>query len=195
MLKGRQQNYFNTTWSVSFFALVLWMFALIREGRHLLLFLSRSWLSFEDTGVHGLNILHHQTKELVAETKHQLMAEITEGIRKYAATISNNSVFLRMCCELWCFEAGEDKPAGWQRSPGCWTVGWTQQPSCQSHMERSPYSSSAGSQFRLSWHQCTAWSCQSCSWTLIEQKQLSIMSTYMQCFHSGHLLKCNFVET
>lgn len=37
-----------------------------------LLFLSRGWLSFEDAGIHRLNVLHHQAEELVAETKYEL---------------------------------------------------------------------------------------------------------------------------
>lgn len=40
-------------------------------ARYLLL-LSSGWFSFEDAGIHGLDILHHQPKKLVAETKHKL---------------------------------------------------------------------------------------------------------------------------
>lgn len=58
------------------------------------------------------------------------------------------------------------EPAGWRRRPGCWTAGWTRRPSCPSRRGTSRCSSSAGSRSRWSWHRCTAWTCQSCSWTL-----------------------------
>lgn len=37
-----------------------------------LLFLPRSWFSFEDASIHGLDILYHHAKHLVTEIKHQL---------------------------------------------------------------------------------------------------------------------------
>lgn len=37
-----------------------------------LLFLSGGWFSSEDARIHGLNVLDHHTKHLVAEIKHQL---------------------------------------------------------------------------------------------------------------------------
>lgn len=61
---------------------------------------------------------------------------------------------------------GNSEPAGWRRRPGCWTAGWTRRPSCPSRRERSRCSSFAGSRSRLSWRQCTAWTCRSCSWPL-----------------------------
>lgn len=45
------------------------------QPRHVvryLLFLSRGWLSFEDAGIHGLDVLNHQAKQLVTETEHEL---------------------------------------------------------------------------------------------------------------------------
>lgn len=35
-----------------------------------LLFLSSGWFSSEDAGIHGLDILYHQAKQLVAEAEH-----------------------------------------------------------------------------------------------------------------------------
>lgn len=37
-----------------------------------LLFLSGGWFSSEDARIHGLNVLYHHAKHLVAEIKHQL---------------------------------------------------------------------------------------------------------------------------
>lgn len=55
------------------------------------------------------------------------------------------------------------RPAGRQRRPGCWTAGWTRQPSCQNRRGMSRCSSSGGSRSQLSWRQCTVWTCQNYS--------------------------------
>lgn len=56
-----------------------------------LLFLSRSWLSSEDAGIHGLYIFYHQAKQLVAETKHELRdgEKQEDGQTNYRATPNN----------------------------------------------------------------------------------------------------------
>lgn len=67
------------------------------------------------------------------------------------------------CYSRWLTGRHRHKPAGRPKTPGCWTAGWTRQPSCQNHRGTSRCSSSAGSRFRLSWRRCTAWTCQSYS--------------------------------
>lgn len=55
-----------------------------------LLFLSRGWFSFEDACIHGLNVLYHHAKHLVAEIKHQLRGK-REGFNRTRAKIKGFS--------------------------------------------------------------------------------------------------------
>ena len=62
-------------------------------------------------------------------------------------------------------------PAGLRRRPGCWTAGWTPQPSCRCRRGWSQCSSSAGNLSRSSWCQYTASPCQKCIRKLFKNKE------------------------
>lgn len=130
----------------------------IQVGAYLLRFLSRGRFAFEDAGIHRLDVFDNQSEEFVAETEDQLRGERHRNCfatRKRKRTTCQNQI-----------RRTTNTPAAWQKSPGCWTSGWTRRPSYPSHTVRSRCSSSAGSQSRWSWHRCTAWTCRSCSWPL-----------------------------
>lgn len=63
-----------------------------------LLFLPGGWFSFEDAGIHGFDVLHHQAKQLVAETEHEL-EEGERAIKKTTQNVSkqNMCVLPRVC--------------------------------------------------------------------------------------------------